>query len=75
MDSKNLIGGLLAGTAIGVAIGMLVAPSRGEKTQRKLSKNARMLSQNLKGGIVESASRLKKNVKEGVEEVSKEVKR
>jgi gas vesicle protein len=56
MDSKNMIGGLVAGTAIGIAIGMLVAPAKGEKTQWKLNKKARKLAKDLQGVIAETTS-------------------
>ncbi|MBK7652391.1 MAG: YtxH domain-containing protein [Flammeovirgaceae bacterium] len=34
MEAKNLVGGLLAGAAIGVAVGVLLAPRSGEQTRK-----------------------------------------
>ena len=47
MNAKSLIGGILAGTAVGVAIGMLFAPATGERTQKRLIKGARKLRDSL----------------------------
>ena len=49
MNAKSLIGGILAGAAVGVAIGMLLAPASGEKTQKKIMKGARKLGDSLMG--------------------------
>jgi gas vesicle protein len=40
MNAKNLIGGFITGAAIGVAAGLLLAPSSGEKTRRRLVKGS-----------------------------------
>jgi len=48
MNAKNLIGGLLAGAAIGVAVGMLLAPNSGTKTRGRLLKDARKRTDALK---------------------------
>jgi gas vesicle protein len=40
MNAKNLIGGLLAGAAVGVAIGILLAPGSGKETKAKLTKGS-----------------------------------
>jgi gas vesicle protein len=34
-DPKNLIGGFIAGAALGIAVGMLLAPNDGKKTRQK----------------------------------------
>lgn len=39
-DSDNFIGGLLAGTAIGTVLGLLMAPRSGKHTRRVLKKSA-----------------------------------
>jgi hypothetical protein len=41
MEAKNLIGGLLAGAAIGVAVGILLAPRSGEQTRKKLMRESK----------------------------------
>jgi gas vesicle protein len=35
-DTKKLIGGLMAGAALGIAVGLLLAPRSGDKTRKKL---------------------------------------
>ncbi len=71
MDSKKMIGGLLAGAAIGVAIGILLAPSSGERTRGKLVKGSRRLSDSLQGTVEESIESLKEKFNLGVDEVVK----
>ncbi len=71
MDSKKMIGGLLAGAAIGVAIGILLAPSSGERTRGKLVKGSRKLSNNLQGTVEDSIESLKEKFNSGVDEVVK----
>ena len=39
-NSDNFIGGLLAGTALGTVIGLLIAPRSGKHTRRVLKKSA-----------------------------------
>ena len=39
-NSDNFIGGLLAGTALGTVIGLLIAPRSGKQTRRVLKKSA-----------------------------------
>lgn len=71
MDSKKVIGGLLAGAAIGVAIGILLAPDSGERTRRKLVKGSRRLTDNLKGTVEDSVQYLKDRFNSGVDELVK----
>ncbi|MEJ7646316.1 MAG: YtxH domain-containing protein [Chryseolinea sp.] len=35
-DANKLIGGLMAGAALGIAVGLLLAPRSGDKTRKKL---------------------------------------
>ncbi len=71
MDSKNLIGGLLAGAAIGVAIGLLFAPTSGKQARQKLSDGSRKLTDSLKDSMGESLDVLKNKFTAGVEEVTR----
>lgn len=65
MNSKILIGGLLAGAAIGVAIGLLLSPSTSAKTKEKLMTGARRLKNSL-GGM----ETFKESFNHGVDEVA-----
>lgn len=69
MDSKKLIGGLLAGAAIGVAIGMLLAPSSGKETRTKLAKGSRKLADGLQGTVDESVELLKEKFNSSIDGV------
>ena len=71
MDSKKMIGGLLAGAAIGVAIGILLAPSSGEKTRGKLVKGSRRLTNSVQDTVEDSIESLKDRFNSGVDEVVK----
>lgn len=71
MDSKNLIGGLLAGAAIGVAIGLLFAPTSGKQARQNLADGSRKLTDSLKGSMEDSLDVLKNKFTAGVEEVSR----
>jgi gas vesicle protein len=61
MNTKNLIGGLMAGAALGVAIGMLLAPDTGSKTREQLATGARKLTDGLKSTAMDSIHLLKDN--------------
>ena len=71
MDSKRMIGGLLAAAAIGAAIGILLAPSSGERTRSKLIKGSRRLTDSLEETMEDSIELLKDKFNSGVEEVFK----
>jgi gas vesicle protein len=68
MNAKNLIGGMLAGAAVGVAIGMLFAPQSGVQTQKKLVKGAKKLGDSLKQTAEESYQSMKNRVTSKISE-------
>lgn len=69
MNAKNLIGGLLAGVTVGVAIGLLLAPDSGTKTRERLIKGSRKLTDNLKGSAKDSFQFLKDSYNSVLDEV------
>lgn len=71
MNAKNLIGGLLAGAAVGVAIGILLAPSSGKETQAKLMKGTGKLVDGIKGALEDSVDSLKYQFNETVDGAAK----
>jgi gas vesicle protein len=70
MNAKSLIGGLLAGAAVGVAVGMLLAPDSGAKTQQKLVKGARKLGDDLMRTAGSSFQSVKDRFNTKVDEVA-----
>jgi gas vesicle protein len=58
MNAKSLIGGLLAGAALGLAAGILLAPSSGVQTRKKL----------IKGSRIKGSSKLKDELLSSVED-------
>ncbi len=71
MNTKDLIGGLLAGAAIGVAIGILLAPKSGRETRQDVANGSRRLTDSLKGSVDESFESLKGKFNVGVDEAVK----
>ena len=71
MNAKSLIGGILAGAAVGVAIGMLLAPDSGAKTQKKLIKGAKDLGDSLMGTAEGSIQTLKDRFNRKVDDVAR----
>jgi gas vesicle protein len=59
METKKLIGGLLAGAAIGVAVGLLLAPRSGEQTQKKLMRGSKRFANDLKNSVGDSMETLR----------------
>ena len=71
MEAKNLIGGLVAALAVGVAIGVLLAPNSGEKTRGKLLRGSRKLVDDVKGSVGDSIDTLKNRFNSGVDELAR----
>jgi gas vesicle protein len=59
-DSKNLIGGLIAGTAMGIAIGMLLAPASGNTTRKRIVDGSVKLKDDLLTSVDGSIETLRK---------------
>jgi len=62
MDAKTAIAALLAGTAIGVGLGILFAPDKGEVTREKLKERAKKSTEELEEHWGENVSRVKGKV-------------
>ena len=71
MDSKKMIGGLLAAAAIGVAIGILLAPASGEVTRARLLKGSRKLADDLQGTVEDSIESVKEKFTTSIDQVIK----
>jgi gas vesicle protein len=70
-DSKKLIGGLIAGTAIGVAVGMLLAPTSGQKTRRKIVDGSLKLKDDLMASVDDSIETVRKQLITKIDQVGK----
>lgn len=71
-DPKNLIGGFIAGAAVGIAIGMLLAPSEGKKTRQKIVDGSVKLKDDLVGSVSESIEKLKDQFNTKIDQITKE---
>jgi gas vesicle protein len=71
-DPKNLIGGFIAGAAVGIAIGMLLAPSEGKQTRQKIVDGSVKLKDNLVGSVNESIDKLKEQFNSKIDQIAKE---
>ena len=74
-DPKNLIGGFIAGAALGIAVGMLLAPNDGKKTRQKIVDGSVKLKDNLVGSVNESIEKLKDQFNTKIDQLSKETKK
>jgi len=71
-DPKNLIGGFIAGAAVGIAVGMLLAPTEGKKTRQKIVDGSTKLKDNLVGSVNESIEKLKDQFNTKIDQLAKE---
>jgi gas vesicle protein len=71
MENKNLIGGLLAGAALGVVVGLLFAP---ESVVKAVKKGAGKLKNKSEDLIDEAEKTVTDKFEKGAEEVSRRAK-
>ncbi len=71
METKKMIGGLLAGAAIGVAVGLLLAPRSGEQTRNNLIKGSKRLADDLKNTVGDSFDSLKGKYNGAIDETTR----
>jgi gas vesicle protein len=63
-NTTKIIGALLLGAAVGVAIGILLAPDKGSETRKKMADGASDLATDAEEEIKEVIDALKKKVSE-----------
>ena len=63
-NTTKILGALLLGAAVGVAVGILLAPDKGSETRKKLADSASDLTDNAEVEIKEVIDTLKKKVSE-----------
>ena len=81
MKNRIALSGILAATAVGVAIGLAYAPDKGSKTRKKVRRTLEDLSEealekasNVKATTVSKANELYTKGKEGISSVVNKVK-
>ncbi len=70
MNAKNLIGGFIAGAAIGVAAGLLMAPASGVKTRKKLVSNGMKVKKSVVDYVEDSIDSLRTQLNKKIDQVS-----
>ena len=70
-NSKKLIAGLIAGSAIGIAVGLLLAPRSGEKTRKKLINGSYKMKDDLMSSVEDSLGTLRKQFNHKIDQLAK----
>jgi len=70
MNAKNLIGGFIAGAAMGVAAGLLLAPASGVKTRKKLVTDGMKVKKNVVDYVESSIDTLRSQFNRKIDQVS-----
>jgi gas vesicle protein len=70
-QAQKLIGGLIAGTAIGIAVGMLLAPASGQKTRRKILDGSVKLKDDFMSSVDASIEGLRKQLNSKIDQLAK----
>ena len=71
MKESKLIGGLIAATAIGVAIGLLLAPSSGQQTRKKIIDGSLKLKDDFMSSVDASIESLRKQINARIDQLAK----
>jgi gas vesicle protein len=70
-DTRKLIGGILAGAAIGVAVGLLLAPRSGIKTRKKLMSGSLRMKKDVLSSVEDSVDTLRKQFNHKIDQLAK----
>jgi len=70
-DTKKLIGGLIAGAAIGIAVGLLLAPRSGVKTRKKLMNGSLRMKDDVLSSVEDSLDTLRKQFNHKIDQLAK----
>ena len=71
MKESKLIGGLIAATAIGVAIGLLLAPSSGQQTRKKIIDGSLKIKDDFMSSVDASIESLRKQINSRIDQLAK----
>lgn len=67
-NMKNILGGFLAGALLGAAAGILMAPSSGTKTRKKLLKESKKLTDSAERAVADSINKFRTGFNKNVDE-------
>lgn len=70
-NSKKLIGGLIAGAAVGVIIGVLLAPGSGVKTRKKLIGGSLKMKDDVLASVEDSIASLRKQFNHKIDQLAR----
>lgn len=70
-DAQKVIGGLIAATAIGVAIGLLLAPQSGKNTRRKIIDGSLKVKDDFMSSVDASIDALRKQLNAKIDQLAK----
>ncbi len=70
-EAPKVIGGLIAATAIGVAIGLLLAPSSGKNTRKKIIDGSLKMKDDLMSSVDASIDGLRKQLNAKIDQLAK----
>jgi gas vesicle protein len=70
MNAKNVIGGFIAGAALGAAAGLLFAPSSGQRSWRRLVKGSEKLKKTLANYVDDSIEGLRLKINDKIDQVA-----
>ena len=70
-QAQKLIGGLIAGTAIGIAVGMLLAPASGQKTRKKILDGSVKLKDDFISSVDSSIESLRKQLNSKIDQLAR----
>jgi len=70
-QAQKLVGGLIAGTAIGIAVGMLLAPASGQKTRKRILDGSVKLKDDFMSSVDSSIEALRKQLNSKIDQLAK----
>jgi gas vesicle protein len=67
-NTAKIIGGFLAGAALGVAAGVLIAPESGRKTRKKIADRSKEMSDHLADSVSKTMDTVKSSYNKKLDE-------
>lgn len=70
-DPKNFIGGFIAGAALGIAAGMLLAPDSGQRTRKKIVDGSIKLKDDLMSTVDVSLENIRRQFNSRIDQLAR----